>query len=227
MIGRKPAMTIVVVLSVTPGATAADLIVHSEPRVELEKSLRNSIEGRVAVIDGRTLWFPKRGITVRLAEIDSCELPQWSFDPHASTPSSKTLSPVPCGALSKAWLKRTISNSTVRCVARIAGGDEIAVGVCNTRGRDLALEMLHVGWAKLASPFPKNEGYWNAQRFAISARYGMWGTYVLDMAEWRRKAIDKTLGRRPRADLNLLADRESEISPPFADARRQPARRDR
>ena len=51
--------------------------------------------------------------------------------------------------------------------------------------------------------------------------------YVLDMDEWRRKAVDTTLSRRPIADFNLLAERESEISPPFADARNKLKRTDR
>jgi endonuclease YncB( thermonuclease family) len=41
-----------------------------------------SIAGRVTVLDGRTLWFPQRALKVRLAGIDSCELPQWSYDPQ-------------------------------------------------------------------------------------------------------------------------------------------------
>ncbi|OYR22848.1 hypothetical protein CEV34_4046 [Brucella pseudogrignonensis] len=65
------------------------------------------------------------------------------------------------------------------------------------------------------------------QRAAMSARYGMWATYVLDMNEWRRKAVDRTLDRQPIADFNLLAERKSEISPPFADAHRKPKRTDR
>jgi hypothetical protein len=55
----------------------------------------------------------------------------------------------------------------------------------------------------------------------------MWATYVLDMNEWRRKAVDKTLDRQPIADFNLLVERKSEISPPFADAHRKPKRTDR
>lgn len=222
---RKLAITIILIISITSKVMAADLGVPPEHRPQLDGSRLNAIRGRVAVIDGRTLWFPERGIGVRLAEIDGCALPQWSFDPKAT--SSRTLAPVPCGALAKAWLKRIIANSTVNCVARDAGAKKFTVGVCRAHGRDLALEMLRVGWAKLSSPFPEGKGYWNAQRYAVSARYGLWATYVLDMAEWRRKAIDTTLGRRPHADLNLLAERESEISRPFADARRQPARRDR
>jgi hypothetical protein len=55
----------------------------------------------------------------------------------------------------------------------------------------------------------------------------MWGTYVLDMDEWRGKAIDRTLGRTPFADFNLLAERQSEISPPFQNFRQVPDRTDR
>jgi hypothetical protein len=47
------------------------------------------------------------------------------------------------------------------------------------------------------------------------------------MPEWRAKAVDRTLSRRPIADFNLLAERESEISPPFEDARKRPMRADR
>ena len=103
----------------------------------------------------------------------------------------------------------------------------VASGTCKVAGRDLAYEMLRVGWAKLITPLPHDNRYFEAQSHAMAARYGMWATYVLDMAEWRRKAIDKTLGRRPIADLNLLSKGRKEISPPFADARRQPSRRDR
>ena len=86
----------------------------------------------------------------------------------------------------------------------------------------VALEMFRVGRARTT---PMMTGpYTEAQRYAMSARYGMWATYVLDMAEWREKAVDRTVTRRPLADLNLLLDRRSEISPPFADARRLPKR---
>ncbi|KSV73625.1 hypothetical protein N183_24630 [Sinorhizobium sp. Sb3] len=69
--------------------------------------------------------------------------------------------------------------------------------------------MLRVGWARVASPYSRNTEYLAYQRYAMAARYGMWATYVLDMNEWRRKAVDKTIGRQPIADANLLADRES------------------
>jgi endonuclease YncB( thermonuclease family) len=182
------------------------------------------ISGRASVIDGRTLWFPMGRHKVRLASIDTCELPQWSYDPrrHGEGAIPK---PVPCGPLAKAWLKRTVGSEKVTCIVRTHDADGALLGRCTVRGRDLALEMLRVGWARVTSPAPAEYLTW--QTYALSARHGMWATYVLDMPEWRRKAVDRTLARQPIADFNLLAERESEISPPSEDARRRPKRTDR
>jgi len=182
------------------------------------------ISGRISVIDGRTLWFPRGGHTIRLASIDACELPQWSYDPRRYGESTIP-KPVPCGPLAKAWLKRTVGSGHVTCIVLSNDVDGALLGHCAVRGRDLALEMLRVGWARVNSPAPAEYLTW--QNFAISARHGMWATYVLDMPEWRRKAVDRTLTRRPIADFNLLTERESEISPPFEDAHRRPKRTDR
>jgi len=182
------------------------------------------IAGRTSVIDGRTLWFPKGGHKVRLASIDVCELPQWSYDPRQHG-ESRIPKPVPCGPLSKAWLKRTVGGAQVTCLAHANDADGALLGRCSVRSRDLALEMLRVGWARTISPAPAEYLTW--QNHAMSSRHGMWATYVLDMPEWRAKAIDRTLSRQPIADFNLLAERESEISPPFEDARRRPRRTDR
>lgn len=182
------------------------------------------ISGRASVIDGRTLWFPMDRQKVRLASIDSCELPQWAYDPrrHGESTIPK---PVPCGPLAKAWLKRTVGSARVTCIVRAYDADGALLGQCTTRGSDLALEMVRVGWARVDAPAPADYRTW--QNYAIAARHGMWATYVLDMPEWRRKAVDRTLTRRPIADFNLLAERESEISPPFDDARRRPKQTDR
>lgn len=189
-----------------------------------ESSEATRISGRTSVIDGRTLWFPKGRHKVRLASIDTCELPQWSFDPlrHGGSTIPK---PVPCGPLAKAWLKRTVGRAHVTCIVRAYDADGALLGYCSTRDRDLALEMVRVGWARVQASAPGE--YLTLQSYAMSARHGMWATYVLDMPEWRRKAMDRTLSRRPIADFNLLAERESEISPPFEDARRRPKRTDR
>ena len=182
------------------------------------------ISGRASVIDGRTLWFPKGGQKVRLGSIDACELPQWSYDPHRHGDSSIP-KPVPCGPLAKAWLKRTVGSAQVTCTVQPHDPDGALAGRCSVRGRDLALEMLRVGWARTISSAPAEYVTW--QNYAMSARHGMWATYVLDMPEWRTKAVDRTLSRLPIADFKLLSERESEISPPFEDARRLPKRTDR
>ncbi|MBP0440405.1 thermonuclease family protein [Tianweitania sediminis] len=182
------------------------------------------ISGRTTVIDGQTLWFPKGGYKVRLASIDACELPQWSYDPRRHG-ESMIPKPVPCGPLAKAWLKRTVGSAKVNCQVHAYDADGALLGRCAVRSRDLALEMLKVGWARANVAAPAEYLTW--QKYAMSARYGMWATYVLDMPEWRAKAVDRTLSRRPIADFNLLAERESEISPPFEDARQRPKRTDR
>ncbi|MCJ9672806.1 MULTISPECIES: thermonuclease family protein [unclassified Neorhizobium] len=218
------------ILALAPRASVpADLIVPApKSAASTDRPIAQKIEGKVTVMDGRTLWFPASQLLVRLAGIDSCELPQWAFDPNATDPRSLALVPVPCGALAKAWLKRTISGRRVVCTVDSNLTENLIGATCVVDGRDLALDMIGVGLARVVvDPRVVPERYGTAQRYAMAARYGIWATYVLDMAEWRQRAVDETLGRRPAADRNLLTTRQSEISPPFIDARRQPARRDR
>ncbi|MBB3237003.1 endonuclease YncB(thermonuclease family) [Phyllobacterium endophyticum] len=163
----------------------------------------NKVTGRVAVVDGRTLWFANRRILVRLNQIDSCELPQWAFDPEPND-DERFLSPVPCGAFAKAWLKRSIGSRAVTCrIVSVSGPNDLS-GICHAGDIDLAHEMLRVGLGRLTSAFPSNPRYFATQQRAVRARYGMWATYALDMTEWRQKAVDRTLGRKPFADINLL-----------------------
>ncbi|CDZ55182.1 thermonuclease family protein [Neorhizobium galegae] len=209
-------------------STSADLVGPApKSAASTDRPIARKIERKVTVIDGRTLWFPTSQLLVRLAGIDSCELPQWAFDPNATDPRNLVLAPVPCGALAKAWLKRTISGRRVVCTVNSNLTDNLIGATCIVDGHDLALDMIGVGLARVDDPRRVPERYRSAQRYAMAARYGIWATYLLDMAEWRHKAVDKTLGRDPAADRNLLTTRQSEISPPFIDARRQPARRDR
>ncbi|PWE53782.1 nuclease [Metarhizobium album] len=175
-------------------------------------------------MSGDTLWFPQSGQRVKLAGIDACALPQWAFDPKSGDQRS-TLAPVPCGPFAKAWLKRLIGNRDVACKGTYAPSGDL-YATCSVSGRDLGLEQLKVGWARTTGS-RANSQYVQAERYARSARYGMWGTYVLDMAEWREKAIDRSMERRPQADKNLLRDRRLEITPPFADWRNRPRRTDR
>jgi endonuclease YncB( thermonuclease family) len=195
-------------------------------QVERSSATQQNIVGPASPIDGTTLWFPHSGQSVQLAGIDSCALPQWAYDP-AVPDTGAVPKPIPCGALAKAWLKRAIGNATIACRIVAAPASGPVIGRCRRDGRDLATEMLRVGMARVQSAPSARPEYLRWQDHARSARYGMWGSYVLDMDEWRTKAIDKSLARRPIADFNLLAERKAEISPPFHDARNRPRRRDR
>lgn len=230
---KKHLVAAAVVATIVQPAIAADLITNPVPPRRDQQAVAPApiypvFKGRVAVMDGRTLWYPQYAQRVRLADIDACELPQWALNPKwENRQQTKAPAPVPCGPLAKAWLKRTVGNKSIECTLVGYSQDGTPVARCIASGRDLALEMLRVGWARIASPYPSNSQYLAYQNYAMAARYGMWATYVLDMNEWRRKAVDKTLDRRPIADFNLLAERESEISPPFVDARKKPKRTDR
>lgn len=221
---------VALLMTALPSPVHSADILHDQTRSSVEAgsvpylSAATRISGRTSVIDGRTLWFPMGRHRVRLASIDVCGLPQWSYDPRRHG-ESMVPKPVPCGPLAKAWLKRTVGSAPVTCIVRTHDADGALLGRCTVRGRDLALEMVRVGWARVITPAPAEYLTW--QNYAMSARHGMWATYVLDMPEWRRKAVDRTLARRPIADFNLLVERESEISPPFEDARRRPERTDR
>jgi endonuclease YncB( thermonuclease family) len=208
--------------------TADPSLQKPSERVTSVVSAAHVYRGRVAVMDGRTLWFPEYAAKVRLLDIDACELPQWAFDPKWNERERiKAPPPVPCGPLAKAWLKRTIGSAIANCSVAAYGINGVPLARCSVKGRDIALEMLRVGWARVATPYPVDATYLAQQRHAMAARYGMWATYVLDMNEWRQKAMDTTLSRRPIADFNLLVEREVEISPPFVDARKKPRRTDR
>lgn len=223
------ALTALVVVCLPSPSFAADIArrLSAPPALAVYvDSKATRVAGRVTVIDGRTLWFAGPSQTVRLEDIDTCELPQWAFDPRHRGDGS-VLKPVPCGPLSKAWLKRLIGDSQVVCGIAPYASDGALTGRCIAGGRDLVLGMLRVGWARVKALSPGNSKYSRWQRYAMSARRGMWATYVIDPDEWRAKAVDRALTRRPIADFNLLAEREHEISPPFLDAGKRPARSDR
>ncbi|MBZ9772611.1 thermonuclease family protein [Mesorhizobium sp. CO1-1-8] len=208
----------------SPCRPADTLGPEAEAYAPTSPPLARTIVGRVAVIDGNTLWFSRAAMKVRLAGIDVCALPQWAFDPKRYE-KSPVLKPVPCGALAKAWLKRTTGDQEISCMPAKIDSDGAFIGYCFARGRDIGAEMIRFGWARVG--YPSLPSYASWQRHAMAARSGMWAAYVLDMGEWRAKAIDQTLQRKPIADFNLMAERRLEISPPFIDARRRPAQADR
>lgn len=225
---RLKSLAIVVLAFVPIKVQAADIVQSLSVRRVPEAGAPIKLKGLATAIDGKTLWFPTYGRSVHLAGIDGCELPQWAFDPKTpKSATSRTLAPIPCGGMAKAWLKRSIGSRPVSCDVARSNIDGNLIGTCIVGNRDLARELLRVGWARLDPGEVRRADYAAAQRYAVSARYGIWGTYVLDMDEWRAKAVDRTLDRRPSADVNLLKERKAEITPPFTDARRAPARTDR
>lgn len=196
---------------------------QSRPASVTARQASKAIVGRATVLDGRTLWFPRSAQQVRLASIDTCELPQWAFDPKRQGESA-FLKPIPCGPLAKAWLKRMVGDRQIACFDASYDRGSALRARCLVDGHDLAVEMLRVGWARVETGFPAHSQYLTWQRHAMSARQGMWATYVLDMDEWRAEAVDRSLGRKPVADSNLLAERRYEITPPFVEARRRASR---
>lgn len=217
-------------LSVTSVANAADVLDNPlyYPQVPIQQPKPIIVSGYANAIDGRTLYFPSTDTLVRLAGIDACDLPQWGLNPDwHNRKVNKAPQPVPCGAFAKAWLKRTIGKQKVSCSFAGMNLRREQTAFCSVGKQDIGLEMLRVGWAKVDSSVSAPSNYVAIQEAAMSKRYGMWETYILDMDEWRSKAIDKSLDRQPFADFNILAERKSEISPPFQDARNKPKRTDR
>lgn len=181
---------------------------------------QNSVNDFAMAVDGHTLFFPRQNLTIKLGGIDSCDVPQWSLSPKWDERDKvKAPQPLPCGALAKAWLKQIVDGQRVVCQY------SLDVGYCSVgKGRnqsDIGREMLFAGWAKIKEPV-RNAEYYQVENNAKDHRRGMWATYVLNPDEWRGRAIDKTSTRQPIADFNLLKTRQSEISPPFVDARRRP-----
>ncbi|TCR80804.1 thermonuclease family protein [Rhizobium sp. BK376] len=222
-----------VLLSMTIGLSAhacfaADLFALGRDTGDLSSNeiSGGEIRGRVSVVDGGALWFPQYAVAVRLAGVDACALPQWAFEPDGA-PASVSSPPVPCGPLAKAWLKRIVGNAAVTCRLTLDTSGNRKTARCAARGHDLGLEMLRVGWARTTAAGRGDLQYSAAERYARSARYGFWGTYVLDMDEWQQRAVDRTVSRGPAADRNLLASLQAEITPPFADWRRRALRTDR
>lgn len=209
-----------VISGITLNSSAADLVIGSYNVVEPASLQLPIFAGRVQILDGRTLRFPRENVTVKLMDIDTCELPQWTYD-------GKVRKPVPCGGFAKAWLKRTIGNEPVICEIATYSRNNTPMAYCFQGKHDVGLEMLRVGWARVSTPHAQNPNYIKFQERAIDARYGMWKDYILDMNVWRKKAVDKTVSRQPIADYNLLVSRKGVIGPAIADLRNKPKRRNR
>jgi endonuclease YncB( thermonuclease family) len=157
-------------------------------------------KGRVAVIDGRTLWFPEHAVKVQLMDLDTCDLPRWSFD-------KQTRRPVPCGGFAKAWLKRFVGSARIDCFVAAVAPDGTSLAYCYRGAHDVGLQLIAKGWARVATPDAQCPRYLQYQEVAARANYGMWKDHFLDMREWRTHTGDKTLTRRPIVDYRLLRRR--------------------
>mgnify|MGYP003671626844 CR=1 FL=1 len=146
---RRACGILLVVVLLLPGSlSAADANGLPAATEDTVRSAR--VAGRATVVDGRTLWLSGPRILVRLSNIDTCDLPQWSFDPHAAT-AGPSPAPVPCGALAMAWLKRLVGDRRVTCRLDPGSTGTVHVGVCRVGSVDLGREMLRVGWARRAA----------------------------------------------------------------------------
>lgn len=220
---KKQLLYVSVVLLSANNCFGADVLMNNSnvPTATANGAISADVVNDYAMaVDGHTLFFPRQNLTIKLAGVDSCDVPQWSLNPKWDERDKvKAPQPVPCGALSKAWLKQIVDGQRVICQY------SLDVGYCTVgKGRnqsDIGREMLFAGWAKIKEPV-RNAEYYQVENNAKDHRRGMWATYVLNPDEWRGRAVDKTSTRQPIADFNLLKTRQSEISPPFVDARRRP-----
>lgn len=222
---KKQLLYLSVLLLSTSNCFGADVLMNNSniPTPTTNGSTSDDVITDYAMaVDGHTLFFPRQNLTIELAGIDSCNVPQWALNPTwTDRKKIKAPEPVPCGAMAKALLKRLVDGKKITCRYTLN------VGYC-VRGKDsdIGREMLFAGWANIKEPV-RNNDYYAVERNAKERRAGMWSTYVLSPREWRGRAVDKTNTRQPIADFNLLSTRQSEISPPFADARNRPRVTDR
>ncbi len=176
------------------GACGAVAAGRSQPVPSPDKTAFDDIQplrkGRVVILDGTTLWFPDRGERFHLDGLWTCAWPQWALD-WSTEEKSLTPAPVPCGALAKSWLKRAVRQAIVVCQPIFRVGPADLSGRCSVDHRDLGLEMLRVGWARLATQSDPDPGYVQAELDARSARYGLWRIQVLDMVDQRTKSRDR------------------------------------
>lgn len=156
--------------------------------------------GPVTVLDGRTMRYHPSGQTVRIAGIETCNLPQWAFE--------RSGYPYPCGPLGKAYLKRLVRRSPVNCVATAIDRDGVPLAECHANGKNLAA---HIALAGLAitdesERVPAGADVYDSEALALQNGFGLNDTTVLDPQDWRAKANEKSLARRPFRDRNMIAD---------------------
>jgi endonuclease YncB( thermonuclease family) len=137
----------------------------------------------VNVVDGDSFNIGKQRF--RLYGIDAPELHQDCRDASGKW--------WPCGKRARSELRRLIGNNPVHCTERTRDRFGRAVAVCNAGGRDLAEEMVRLGWATAYPDFASS--YAGVESEARAARRGLWaGTFESPRA-WRDghpRAEDRT-----------------------------------
>lgn len=171
-------------------------------------TVNQTFRGVVTVLDGRTLRYYRTGQKVRIAGIESCNLPQWAFE--------RSGYPYPCGPLGKAYLKRLIRRSSVTCNSYAVDRDGVPLAQCTVDGENLATHIAAAGLA-ITDPseaVPASDATRTAEALALENGFGLNSTTFLDPQDWRRRAGDKTLGRRPFRDRNMIADNVGRVYEP-------------
>ena len=188
----------VAAVSIATAAHTADLVLapSGDGLTTIEPE---TYRGRVTVLDGRTVAFFPNGPTVRLADVDVCHLPQWAFE--------RSGYPYPCGPLAKAWLKRLVRRDPVSCRAQRQDRDGVILARCTVRGGDLGYNVMRAGIGQTPKgQVPPDACYGCAEGQALRNGWGLNGTIYLDPSDWRRRADDRSLDRRPFRDRNMIRD---------------------
>ena len=189
---------LVVAMSIATVAHSADLVLA--PSMDgLTAGEVETHRGRVTVLDGRTVTFFPNGPTVRLADVDVCNLPQWAFE--------RSGYPYPCGPLAKAWLKRLVRHDPVSCRTQGQDRDGVVLARCTVRGGDLGYNVVRAGIGQTPKgQVPPDGCYGCAEEQALRNGWGLNGTVYLDPLDWRRRADDRSLDRLPFRDRNMIRD---------------------
>ena len=196
---RSVALAAILAVGATT-AQAADLSSGGGDFVVRNAFVPQTYRGVVTALDGRTIEFYPNGPTVRIADVDVCNLPQYAFERFGY--------PYPCGPLGKAWLKRIVRLDPASCTTVALASDGVPIARCEVRGRDLGFDVVRAGIGKTPTDGYRPRGaYAQAERNARRQSWGLNDTTYLDPSDWRRRAEDRSLDRQPFRDRNMIRDR--------------------
>ncbi|MEX1204759.1 MAG: thermonuclease family protein [Dongiaceae bacterium] len=143
----------------------------------------SSLVGRASVIDGDTIEI--HGQRIRFHGIDAPESSQTCRDGNGRE--------YRCGQRATSALADKIGHKTVECEQRDVDHYKRIVAVCRQGGEDLNAWMVVEGWAMAYRQFSTD--YIGQERYARTARRGIWAGAFAEPAEWRSGS-----DREPRPD---------------------------